>query len=204
MVLFHSIKQKLMCVRYELSNESGSVVSHLIDVEPGDTSPDITNPVLAPPRQHWDNVLADTVSVVGCQCTFCSLRSTHEVTERGRRKRQARVVLPPRSSVLDILYRFPSNEFQGGDSMLSSSSSASNMAETQRPPSHRRVVGIPEFEQSAPSSQDVLNPPGIPDQASPPPYSAYDAGLPDNQATPRNTYDILGPYSNPSNSNDSI
>jgi hypothetical protein len=85
--------------------------------------------------------------------------------------------------------------------MLSSSSNACNMAETRRSPSHCHIVGIPEFEQFAPSSQDALKPPGIPDRVSaPPPYSVYEAGLPDNQATPRNTYDILGPYPNPSNS----
>jgi hypothetical protein len=146
----------------ESKTESRSSSCLCLQVEPGDTSSDITNPVLAPSSQHWDNVLADTVSVVGCQCTFCSLRSAHEVTERGRRKRQARVVLPPRSSVLDILYRFPSNEFQGGNSMLSSSSNACNMTETRRSPSHYRIVGIPEFEQFAPSSQDALKPPGTP------------------------------------------
>jgi hypothetical protein len=155
-------------------------------VEPGETSPDITVPVLvpAPLHQQWVNVLADTVSVVGCRCTFCDLRPMQETTERLSRQRKTGIVSTPvytKPSVLEVLYGLPSSEPQRGEVMLSSSSSSTLVA--PEVPRHPGIVNIPGFERSVPIS--IHLPPGLPNA---PPHSlsgihgpstlaAYELGL---------------------------
>jgi hypothetical protein len=143
--------------------------------------------MLAPLHAHWDNVLADTVSVIGCRCTFCSLRPIQEATERMQRKRRARVVsapvdggLPPKSSVLGVLYGKPLREPQRENSTPPSSSpSSSTLIGVHRCPSHR-VVSLPGFKkQSVATSVDLPSgvqkaTPGVHGSSAPPPYSAHD------------------------------
>jgi hypothetical protein len=121
--------------------------------------------------------------------------------------------LPPKHSVLEVLYGSPSSESQRRNPTLPSySSSTSTLMETQRILSHHHIASMPGFEQSVSIRTHLSSgqrasphpPPGIHEplgvSLAPPPCSTCGLGLTDNPTAASYNYDILGPYPNfPSN-----